>query len=34
MTIETAIITALSGKEDELGQGILRGLDVLRQHPE
>jgi quinol monooxygenase YgiN len=34
MTIETAIITALSGKEDELGQAIIRGLNVIRQHPE
>jgi quinol monooxygenase YgiN len=34
MVTEIAIFTALSGKEEELGQGILKGLDVIRQHPE
>jgi quinol monooxygenase YgiN len=34
MVTEIAIFTALPGKEDELGQAILRGLDVIRQHPE
>jgi quinol monooxygenase YgiN len=34
MVTEIAIFTAVSGKEDELGQAILRGLDVIRQHPE
>ena len=34
MVTEIAIFTAVPGKEDELGQGILRGLDVIRQHPE
>src|SRR5579884_722174 len=34
MVTEIAIFTAISGKEDELGQAILRGLDVIRQHPE
>jgi quinol monooxygenase YgiN len=34
MVTEVAIFTALPGKEDELGQGILNGLDVIRQHPE
>ena len=34
MVTEIAIFTALPGKEDELGQAILRGINVLRQHPE
>ncbi|HLQ29725.1 MAG TPA: antibiotic biosynthesis monooxygenase family protein [Ktedonobacteraceae bacterium] len=34
MVTEIAIFTALPGKEDELGQAILRGLDVIRQDPE
>lgn len=34
MVTEIAMITALSGKEEELGQAILKGLDVIRQHPE
>lgn len=34
MVTEIAIFTAIPGKEDELGQTILRGLDVIRQHPE
>src|SRR5438132_12092752 len=33
MVTEIAIFTALPGKEGELGQGILRGLDVIRKHP-
>ena len=33
MVTEVAVFTAVSGKEDELGQGILRGLDSIRQHP-
>src|SRR2546421_29060 len=33
MVTEIAIFTALSGKEEELGQAILRGLEVIRQHP-
>ncbi len=33
MTTEIAIFTAVSGKEEELGQAILRGLAVIRQHP-
>ena len=33
MTTEIAIFSALPGKEDELGQAILRGLEVIRQHP-
>jgi quinol monooxygenase YgiN len=34
MVTEVAIFTALAGKEEELGQAILKGLDVIRQHPE
>lgn len=34
MVTEVATFTALSGKEEELGQGIVRGLDIIRQHPE
>ncbi len=34
MVTEIAIFTALAGKEDELGQAILRGLEVIRRHPE
>jgi quinol monooxygenase YgiN len=34
MVTEIAIFTALPGKEDELGQRILRGIEVIRQHPE
>lgn len=34
MVTEVAILTAVPGKEDELGQAILRGLDIIRQHPE
>ena len=34
MITEIAIFTAISGKEEALGQAILRGLEVIRQHPE
>lgn len=34
MVTEIAIFIAHAGKEDELGQGIIRGLEVIRQHPE
>jgi quinol monooxygenase YgiN len=34
MVTEIAIFAAVPGKEDELGQAILRGLDVIRHHPE
>lgn len=34
MVTEIAIFTALPGKEDELGQAIIRGLEVIRKHPE
>ena len=33
MVTETALFTALPGKEEELGQGILKGLEVIRRHP-
>jgi quinol monooxygenase YgiN len=33
MVTEIAIFTAVPGKENELGQAILRGLEVIRQHP-
>jgi heme-degrading monooxygenase HmoA len=33
MVTEIAIFTAVKGKEDELGQGILKGLAVIRSHP-
>ncbi len=34
MVTEIAIFTAAPGKEEELGQGIIRGLEVVRKHPE
>jgi quinol monooxygenase YgiN len=34
MITEVAIFNALPGKEDELGQAILKGIEVIRQHPE
>jgi heme-degrading monooxygenase HmoA len=33
MITEIAIFTALPGKEEELGQAILKGMDIIRQHP-
>ena len=33
MVTEVAIFTAVPGKEDALGQAIVRGLGVIRQHP-
>ena len=33
MVTEIATFTAVPGKEDELGQGIFRGIEVIRQHP-
>ena len=33
MVTEIAIFNAVSGKEEELGQAILRGLEVIRQSP-
>ncbi|GHO76210.1 hypothetical protein KSD_39810 [Ktedonobacter sp. SOSP1-85] len=34
MITEIAVFTAVVGKEEELAQGIIRGLEVIRQHPE
>lgn len=34
MVTEVATIIALPGKEDALGQGIIQGLEAIRQHPE
>ena len=34
MITEIALIRALPGKEEELGQAIIKGLDVIRKHPE
>ncbi len=33
MVTEVAVFNALAGKEDELGQAIIRGLEVIRSHP-
>lgn len=33
MVTEIVILNALPGKEEELGPAIIRGLDVIRQHP-
>jgi len=33
MVTEIAIFAAVPGKEEELGQAMLRGLEVIRQHP-
>jgi quinol monooxygenase YgiN len=33
MVTEIAVFTAAPGKGDALGQGILRGIDSIRQHP-
>ncbi|HTI14278.1 MAG TPA: antibiotic biosynthesis monooxygenase [Dictyobacter sp.] len=34
MVTEVAILTAIPGKENELGQGLIHGAEVIRQHPE
>jgi quinol monooxygenase YgiN len=34
MVTEIAIFTALSGREDALGHGMIRGVEAIRQHPE
>ena len=34
MVTEIAIFQAVPGKEDGLGQALLQGLEVIRQHPE
>lgn len=33
MITEIAIFTAVTGKEEDLGQAILQGLSSIRQHP-
>lgn len=33
MTTEIAQFIAAPGKEEELGQGIIHGLEAIRQHP-
>jgi quinol monooxygenase YgiN len=33
MVTEIAVLNAVPGKEEELGQAIIRGLEVIRQHP-
>ena len=34
MVTEIAIFTAVPGKEEALGYGIIRGLEAIRRHPE
>ena len=34
MVTEIAIFTAVPSKEEALGQGIIHGLEAIRQHPE
>jgi quinol monooxygenase YgiN len=34
LVTEIAIFTAIPGNEEALGQGIIQGLEALRQHPE
>jgi len=34
MVTEIAIFTALPGKEDALGLGMIHGLEAIRRHPE
>ena len=34
MVTEITVFIALAGKEEELGQGIIQGLEAIRQHPE
>jgi quinol monooxygenase YgiN len=34
MVTEIAIFIAAPGKEEALGQGIIHGLEAIRQHPE
>ncbi len=33
MVTEIVFLTALPGKEEELGHAIIHGLEVIRQHP-
>jgi quinol monooxygenase YgiN len=34
MVTEITIFTAIRGKEEALGHGIIHGLEAIRQHPE
>jgi len=34
LVTEIAIFTAIPGNEEALGQGIIQGLEAIRQHPE
>ena len=34
MVTEVAFFIARAGKEEDLGQGIIRGIEFIRQHPE
>lgn len=34
MVTEVAFFNALPGKEEALGQGIIQGIEFIRQHPE
>jgi quinol monooxygenase YgiN len=34
MVTEVAIFIAIPGKEEELGQAIIRGMAFIRQHPD
>lgn len=34
LVTEIAILTAIPGNEEALGQGIIQGLDFIRQHPQ
>ncbi|BCL83398.1 antibiotic biosynthesis monooxygenase [Ktedonobacteria bacterium brp13] len=33
MVTEIAVFTAIPGKEEELGHGIIKGIEAIRQHP-
>jgi quinol monooxygenase YgiN len=33
MVTEVVILTAIPGKEEALGQGIIQGLEAIREHP-
>lgn len=33
MVTEVAVFTAIPGKEEELGHGIIKGIEAIRQHP-
>jgi len=33
MVTEVAVFIAIPGKEEELGRGIIKGIEAIRQHP-